>query len=186
MSVRKVSATDWNSARGTLNNLITSCNNVNISSTTGTITPSVLLQSTQTTVSRTVTSGIAIRAAHFSDSDGIVTKYNFMRKYDSCRRRLSSGEWNYGRTAVSSDVEGRRDGSFTTAIPAYITAPVAGGKIQNIVLSPSRDILEIIVDGCAIHNTTLFPSAGTEYIVISECHSSCHSSCYSSCKRGKR
>jgi len=187
MSIRVVSATDWGSAKSTLNTVIGNCNSVHISSTSGTITPSITLQASQSTISRSVSSGDNIDKDHYSDSDGIVTKYNFMRKYESARRRDNGGTWYYNRTVSSSDVEGDRDGDFSASTPAYITPPDTGETIENIVESPARDILEIVTDGASIHNTGILGvGAGSETIEIDECHSNCHGSCHNRCNRSKR
>jgi len=185
MSQRPVSASGWNTCKGVLNQLITDCNAVITTSYTGTITPSITLDSGTTVISRTVAAGDNIRAANYSDADGMVTKYNFMRQYDSCRVLSLVGAWTYNRTVSSVNLLGRRDASFPGNTPAYITPPVVGEDIKDIVFG--RDILEIITDGTPIHRTTILGVApGDEYVVINNCHSSCHGSCHGDCRRGKR
>ncbi len=177
-----VSASTWNTTKATLNTLITDCNAVHVSSYTGTITPvGTTLKSPITTMTRTVVAGDDIKADDFSDADGIVTKYNALRDYDSCRKRTSDNVWHYGLTVSSDQLTGRRDSSFTVDDPAYITPPVA--EVTEIY----DDLLSIITAGCAVNRTTLLSvGVGSEYVVIDECHTNCHSSCHGSCNRGRR
>ena len=170
---REVSATIWNATKVVLNALITDCNVKIITSHSGVISPAgTILSPAITGVSRTVVAGDDIKADDHSDADGIVTKYNAMRLYDSCRRRSLAGTWTYGYTVNSVQRTGARDGSFPVATPASITPPVADVTLIQ------TDILEIITAGCAIHRTTLLAvAAGSEHVVIDECHSSCHGSC---------
>jgi len=197
MSGGFISATTWNTTRGTLNTLITDCNAVIQTTYATSITPVITLMSGEATVSRTVSGPPAaddIRAAHYSDADGIVTKYNWLRNYDSCRYRDAGtatvvGTWHYNKTVASANLLGRRDASFPANTPAYITPPVVGNNIADIV--SGRDILSIISDGATVHRSTILGvAAGSEYVVIDNCHTSCHSSCHSvchsSCNRSRR
>lgn len=184
-----ISATAWNAAAATLNALITSLNAVAWTTPGGTITPAITLEGTVDPMSRTVNGPPTpddIAAPQYSDSDGMVTKYNALRKYDSARRVDYSGTWYYNLTVISTDLEGRRDTSFSVTTPAYITPPVAGDIITQIP-SGNTDLLTIITAGVAIHNSTILGVApGAEYVVINQCHGSCHSACHSSCHRNRR
>jgi len=185
MAGGNVSAAAWNTTCGLLNTLIANANAVLITTYTGTITPVVTLEVGQSPVSRTRAVNNDIRAADYSDADGLVTKYNNMRKYDSCRFRDIAGTWYYGYAVSSAGLLGRRDGSFPANTPAYITPAAINGTIQDI--QPSRNILDIITDGVVVHRTTILNvGAGNEYVVIDNCHSSCHSSCHGSCNRSRR
>lgn len=190
MAGGNVSASEWVATRNLLNTLINDCNTVFVSSYTGTISPPITLEAAQSPISRTVAVNNDIRAAHYSDADGLVTKYNNMRKYDSCRYRDAGttptvGTWHYGYIVSSANLLGRRDGSFPTNTPPYITPPAVNDTIQDIVAG--RDILDIINDGTPIHRSTILGLApGTEYVVIDNCHSQCHSSCHGRCNRSKR
>lgn len=184
-----VSATQWNSTAVTINALITALNAVAVTSTTGTVTPAVTLEGTTPVMSRTVLGPPTpsnVSAQQYSDSDGIVTKYDSLRKYDSARRLDSSAVWHYNLTVISQGLAGHRDGYFSVTTPAYITPPVVGDNVQ-FVPSGNTDILSIINTGVTIHNTTVLGvTSGNEYVVINECHSSCHSYCHSSCHRNRR
>ena len=185
MANRLVAASDWTSAKTAINNLLTNLNAVHIASHGGSISPSISLEAAISAISRAVAQGEQVKYDEYSDSDGLVYKYNLLRKYESCRRRDSGGSWHYNQTVSSSGVIGTRSGSFPANTPDYITPPSAGALIESIVTL--RDILEIVVDGVVIHNTTILSVApGAEYVVIDECHSSCHSSCHGDCRRSKR
>lgn len=190
MAGGNVSAAEWNAARGLLNTLINDCNSVFVSSYTGTISPPITLEPAQSPISRSVVVNADIRAADYSDTDGLVTKYNNMRKYDSCRYRDAGsystvGTWHYGYTVSSANLLGRRDGSFPGNTPPYIIPPSVGDTIQDILAG--RNILNIINDGTPIHRSTVLGlPAGSEYVVIDNCHSQCHSSCHGRCNRSKR
>jgi len=185
MSVRLVAAADWTSAKSAINGLLSSFNAVHIASTTGTITPSITLEAAITQISRSIAQGEQVDADEYSDGDGLVYKYNLLRKYESCRRQLNNGSWQYNRTVTSVDVIGTRSASFPPDTPDYIAPPNAADLIENIV--STRDVVEIIVDGVVIHNSTVLGVApGAEYVYINECHSSCHSSCHGDCRRSKR
>jgi len=184
-----VSATQWNLAATTLNAVITALNAVAVTSTTGTVTPAVTLEPTEPVMSRTVLgppTADDVSARQFSDSDGIVIKYNALRKYDSARKQIITGAWFYNLVVISEGLAGHRDVFFSSTTPAYITPPIAGDNIQYVPTG-NTDILSIINTGVAIHNTTILTvTAGNEYVVINECHSSCHGSCHSSCHRNRR
>jgi len=186
MSQRLVSASDWNTVRNKLNTLITDINAVFIESTTGTVTPDVRpFKVSQDPISRTVVVDTFIRAVHWSDSDGLVTKYDEMRAYDSARRYNADKTWSYNRVIVAEACRGRRDGSFPGNTPANITPPVVNTLIKDI--TTGRDALEIISDGIDIHrNTILEVAPGAEYVEINECHNECYSACHSSCHRNRR
>lgn len=182
MSIRLVSAGDWNTAKGILNTLLTDFNAVHISSTSGSISPSITLEAAIGLIGRTIVAGQPVEGIEYSDSDGIVAKYNLLRKYDSCARY--NGGWSYGHTVTSAGLIGHRTPSFPAGTPDYITPPSVGDLIKNFVLT--NDVLEIVTAGCAIHRSTVLVGAGSEYVIINECHSSCHSSCHGDCRRSKR
>ena len=185
MSTRLVGATIWNAAKAIANTLLTDMNAVIITSTTGSIAPAITLEAAVGLITRTITVGDLVKDDEYMDADGIVTKYNLLRKYESCRRYTSGAVWQYGKTVVSADVIGHRTAAFPAGTPDYITPPAAGDLIRNFALT--NDILEIVTAGCAIHRGGILGLApGTEYVVINECHSNCHSSCHGDCRRGKR
>lgn len=187
MSITSVSAAAWMSAKSALNSLITDANTRIVTSYTGSVTPAISLEAGQSIISRSIVSGDIIKADDYSDSDGLVTKYNAMRKYDSARERNISGVWTYGLTVSSAGLLGRRDSSFPATTPAYITPPEVGDDIENILGTSTKDILEIVLAGASIHRSTILGlTEGTEYVVIDNCHSSCHSSCHGRCNRSKR
>lgn len=167
--------TDWDSAKSTLNSLISTANAVNQYGQSGVITPTITLIPTQNQISRNVNTDDIATADQMVDSDGMITRYNFMRNYDSCRRYTASATWVYGRTVTSYGITGRRDGSFPADYPAYITPQNQYTEISN---QGTKSVLEIVVGGCPYHTATLFPGAGSEYVVINQCHSSCHSDCH--------
>jgi hypothetical protein len=166
---------EWDTAKTTLNNLITTANAVNQFGQSGVITPAITLIATQSTLSRSITVGDEAVADQMVDSDGMITKYNFMRNYDSCRRYTSSAAWIYGLTVTSYGITGRRDGSFPVNYPAYITPQIQYTEISN---QGGVSVLDIVVGGCPYHMSTLFPGAGSEYVIINQCHSACHSDCH--------
>jgi hypothetical protein len=186
MSTGTVSAAAWIAAKTAVNNLLNAFNAKLVTSYVGTISPTITLSGAQQLISRNVYEGDNVRYTDYSDADGLVTKYNLLRRYDSCRIYTASMTWEYNRTVCSADLEGRRDGSFSSTTPAYITPPAAG-DIIGYTPTGNTDILNIIVAGTAIHNSTVLGVApGAEYVYINGCHSNCHSSCHGSCNRSRR
>jgi hypothetical protein len=185
MSNRLVSASVWNTAKGTVNTLLTNFNNVHVASTSGSIAPPITLEPAISLIVRSVAGGAHVKDDEYSDTDGIVTKYNLLRKYESCRRIDSSAVTHNNQTISSAGVIGTRTPSFPASTPDYITPPNAGDLVKDFTLG--NDILEIITAGVAIHNTTVLGVApGAEYVVINECHSACHGACHGDCRRSKR
>ena len=185
MSVRLVTAANWTGAKSAINTFLSNALVVHYSGA-GVTVPAITLESAVSAISRSIAQGEQVDADEYSDADGLVFKYNLIRKYESARRRDASNNWHYGECITSVDVIGTRTADFVAAgLVDAITPPLVAELIEGLV--GGLDILEMVVAGCALHQTSVLSVvAGAEYVEIDECHSNCHTSDYSSCDRGKR
>ena len=185
MSVRQVSASAFNTARSDMNNLIASLNSVLRTNNGGSWTPSIpTLQPAISAMSRTVVQDTLVSAAHYSDTDGLVTIYKKLREYDSLRVYTAGAVWQYGQTIRAPEATGRRDAAFVDPNSSNPTLPAHLDLIRQT--TSIKDILEVVTDGVAIHSNTIFVAPTTEYWVVNDCHGSCHGACHGSCHRNRR